>query len=63
MHVLSDRTYDLIVAAGDDTTDESMFRLELRNALTIKVGDRETQAQYRLPHPAALRRFLEEAIA
>jgi trehalose 6-phosphate synthase/phosphatase len=63
MHVLSDRTYDLILLAGDDTTDESMFRLELRNALTIKVGDRETQAQYRLPHPAALRRFLEDAIA
>jgi trehalose 6-phosphate synthase/phosphatase len=62
MHVLSDRTYDLILLAGDDTTDESMFRLELRNALTIKVGDRETQAQYRLPHPAGFRRFLEAAI-
>jgi trehalose 6-phosphate synthase/phosphatase len=62
IHVLADKTYDLIVAAGDDTTDESMFRLELRNALTIKVGDRETQAQYRLPHPAAFRKFLQDAI-
>ena len=63
MHVLSDTTYDLILLAGDDTTDESMFRLELRNALTIKVGDKDTQAQYRLPSPASFRRFLENAIA
>jgi trehalose 6-phosphate synthase/phosphatase len=63
MHVLSDRTYDLILLAGDDTTDESMFRLELRNALTIKVGDRDTQAQYRFPTPAAFRKFLEDAVA
>ena len=63
MHVLSDRTCDLIVCAGDDTTDESMFRLELRNLMTIKVGERDTQAQYRFPTPAAFRRFLEDAIA
>jgi trehalose 6-phosphate synthase/phosphatase len=63
MHVLSDKTYDLILLAGDDTTDESMYRLELRNALTIKVGDKDTQAQYRLPTPAAFRRFLEATIA
>jgi len=63
MHVLCDKTYDLILLAGDDTTDESMFRLELRNALTIKVGDRDTQAQYRVPSPAAFRKFLEGAIA
>jgi trehalose 6-phosphate synthase/phosphatase len=62
-HVLSDKTYDLILLAGDDTTDESMFRLELRNALTIKVGDKDTQAQYRLASPRTIRRFLEDAIA
>ena len=62
MHVLADKTYDLILLAGDDTTDESMFRLELRNALSIKVGDRETQARYRVPSPAIFRRFLEDAL-
>jgi trehalose 6-phosphate synthase/phosphatase len=63
MHLLADRTYDLIVCAGDDTTDESMFRLPLKNMVSIKVGDRESTAQYRLASPAAFRQFLEEAIA
>ena len=62
MHVLSDKDYDLIVLAGDDTTDESMFRLELRNQLTIKVGERDTQAQHRFANPAAFRAFLEAAV-
>jgi trehalose-6-phosphatase len=56
------RPYDLILAAGDDTTDEAMFRLDLANFITIKVGDADTQAHYRLPNPAALRAFLDRAI-
>ena len=62
-NLVADRNYDLIVCAGDDTTDESMFRLSLKNLITIKVGDRETTAQYRLPSPAAFRRFLEQALS
>lgn len=60
--LLSERPYDLIVAAGDDTTDESMFRLDLQNFISIRVGDGETQARYRLPTPAALRGFLARAL-
>jgi trehalose 6-phosphate synthase/phosphatase len=63
MNVAAEKSYDLIVCAGDDSTDESMFSLPLKNQVTIKVGDRETRAQYRLPTPGALRRFIEEAIA
>ncbi len=61
--LVRERSYDVILAAGDDTTDESMFRLDLANFITIKVGDGDTQARYRLPHPAALRTFLDRAIA
>jgi trehalose 6-phosphate synthase/phosphatase len=61
--VLEQRQYDLIVVAGDDTTDESMFRLNVRNLLSIKVGDGETQARYRVPTPAALRGLLLRAIS
>jgi trehalose 6-phosphate synthase/phosphatase len=61
--LLDDKPYDLIVIAGDDQTDESMFRLDLKNAITIKVGDGDTQAHYRLHNPAALRAFLSEAIS
>jgi trehalose 6-phosphate synthase/phosphatase len=61
-HLLADEDYDLIVCAGDDVTDESMFELDAKNLLTIKVGDAHTSAQVRLPDPPALRRFLLEAL-
>jgi trehalose 6-phosphate synthase/phosphatase len=60
--LLEERPYDLVVVAGDDTTDESMFRLNLRNLISIKVGDGDTQAQYRIATPAAMRAFLLRAI-
>jgi trehalose 6-phosphate synthase/phosphatase len=62
LRTLEERTYDLIFVAGDDQTDESMFRLDLRNLITIKVGEGDTLAHYRLPTPQAFRAFLQEAI-
>jgi trehalose 6-phosphate synthase/phosphatase len=60
---LEDKTYALVLMAGDDTTDESMFRLGLHNQVTIRVGDAEdSHAQYSVPSPRALRRFLEDAL-
>jgi trehalose 6-phosphate synthase/phosphatase len=63
-HLLADQEYDLILLAGDDTTDESMFRLAAGDPriVTIRVGDGETAAQYRLPHPAALRDLLRSGV-
>ena len=63
MRIVEGSAYQLMLAAGDDATDESMFRLDLSNFITVKIGDRETHARYRLPHPAAFRRFLNEAIS
>jgi trehalose 6-phosphate synthase/phosphatase len=68
--LLAERTYDLILLAGDDTTDESMFRLAPPvppggapdHFITIKIGDGETAARHRLPTPGALRRFLLGAL-
>ncbi|MDB5301732.1 MAG: otsA [Phycisphaerales bacterium] len=54
--------YGLVVCAGDDQTDESMFRLEVPGLVTIKVGEGNTQARYRVPTPSAFRRLLHEAI-
>jgi trehalose 6-phosphate synthase/phosphatase len=62
LRILEERTYDLILVAGDDRTDESMFELDLRNLLTMKVGDGDTQARFRLPTPTSLRRFLADAL-
>jgi trehalose-phosphatase len=49
------------IYCGDDLTDESAFAALRGRGLTVRVGDRgsATQASCTLPHPAALRRFLE----
>ncbi len=61
--VLRGQPYDLALCAGDDRTDESMFEINLPHLLTIKVGTGPSQAQYRLPHPAEFRHFLQDALA
>ncbi len=60
--VLEERSYAVILCAGDDTTDESMFRLDLPNMVSIKIGRGDTQATYRLASPAALRSFLWDSL-
>lgn len=60
--LVQEKRYDLILCAGDDVTDESMFRLDLENLVTIKVGHGDTQARYRLSSPAQMRAFLDRAI-
>jgi len=64
-HVLADRTYDLILIAGDDTTDESMFRLAARDprVLSVRIGDGGTAARYRIQSPGSLREMLTWATA
>ena len=47
-----------ILAAGDDHTDESMFRALSEDALTVLVGNRPSAARYRVDSPAAFRDLL-----
>jgi trehalose-6-phosphatase len=63
MRVLEEKTYDVILVAGDDVTDESMFRLDVKHMLPIKVGDGDTRATYRVATPAEFRRFVWSVIA
>ncbi|HRK29805.1 MAG TPA: trehalose-phosphatase, partial [Tepidisphaeraceae bacterium] len=65
MRVLQEKEYDLVLIAGDDATDESMFRLELyeSSTVTIRVGGGETSAKLRVATPSALRRFLRSAVS
>ena len=60
LRMLAGRDYDLVLLAGDDTTDESMFQLAAsdRRMITVRIGEGETSAQYRLPTPQAFRSFV-----
>jgi trehalose 6-phosphate synthase/phosphatase len=57
-----DQEYGIALCAGDDQTDESMFRLSTPRMLSIKVGDGPTQARFRIASPGAFRQFLEETL-
>lgn len=50
---------DFIFCAGDDETDEHMFKkLKKTNAYTILVGDKITTAKYKIKGPECIRKLL-----
>jgi trehalose 6-phosphate synthase/phosphatase len=53
----------LMVAIGDDRTDEDLFAALPPGAIAVHVGPRESCAPYRLPSVAAARSFLEALTA
>jgi|GEM_PF-2895057 len=60
---LSDENdYDFLLAAGDDKTDEDMFRALSDRACTIKIGSGHTLAQYHLKDQLEVLRLLRELI-
>ncbi len=52
---------DLIIMAGDDRTDEDMFRAAGDDVWSIKVGSGVTAARYRVASPEQLRELLSRA--
>lgn len=59
-----DTSFDFVVAAGDDVTDEDMFRsLPEAHFYTIKVGGApSTSARYRLENPFRLLQLLKQLV-
>ncbi len=55
------KTYDFVLSAGDDVTDEDMFKV-LKNANTIKIGYGSTIANHRMLSVKDFRGLLEEFI-
>jgi trehalose 6-phosphate synthase/phosphatase len=53
-----DTPWRSMLVIGDDRTDEEMFSVTPRWGVTVHVGNGESRAAYRLPGPAAVRRFL-----
>ena len=53
------RDYDFVLVAGDDVTDEDMFRTAPESAFTIKVRNEPTLARFALHGPHELRGLLD----
>jgi trehalose 6-phosphate synthase/phosphatase len=56
--VITEAAPEFILAAGDDTTDEELFRALPRNAVTICVGGMHSFAAFRLADHVELRELL-----
>jgi trehalose 6-phosphate synthase/phosphatase len=54
--------YQTVLCAGDDETDESMFRAAGEHDISIKVGEGETAARFVISSPMALRELLYTTI-
>jgi trehalose 6-phosphate synthase/phosphatase len=55
--------YEIIVAIGDDKTDEDMFRVLGHSAYTIKIGTGQTLANYYLQRQSDVPKLLKKLIA
>lgn len=54
-------TKDFILFSGDDRTDEEAFNM-LQGHITIKVGEGETSAMFRVDSPANMKRLLSDML-
>jgi trehalose 6-phosphate synthase/phosphatase len=62
-HIMAMKNYEIALCAGDDDTDESMFRLSDERIIGVNVGIiRETEADFQCSSPKAFRSFLEKLI-
>jgi len=63
-HFVQLNKYDTVLCAGDDETDESMFRyMDDTEVFSIKIGDgTDTMAKFRISGPKAFRAFLSEVL-
>jgi trehalose 6-phosphate synthase/phosphatase len=59
LQVLKEKEFDNIIAIGDDWTDEYMFEDLPKEAHTIKVGIRKTNARYFVKRVEEVRAFLD----
>jgi len=46
LQLMNDDDFDFLLAAGDDQTDEDMFRMLPESAYTVKIGMENTHARY-----------------
>lgn len=63
-NLLRTSDYDFVLCAGDDETDEDMFRVlsDVPGAFTIRIGEQPTLACYRLLTPYQLHALLDNML-
>ena len=57
---MNNRSYDFILAIGDDWTDEFTFEAMPPEAYTIKVGTKTTKAALYIDNVDSVRRLLKQ---
>lgn len=62
-HFIRQHDYDAVLCAGDDQTDEAMFRLPHSEITTIKVGDGDSHAANRVPDVAQFHELIARLVA
>lgn len=60
--LLEKEDYDFMMAVGDDTTDEDMFRAMPPGAITIKIGELSENARYNLAKQSQTLPFLKDLL-
>lgn len=63
MHFLAQKRPDFVLAIGDDSTDEDLFRVLPEGAYSIKVGLSQSHAKFNLPDSTEVLRLLDELAA
>jgi trehalose 6-phosphate synthase/phosphatase len=62
LRLMEKKNYDFVLAIGDDTTDEDMFRVLPLDGISIKVGNFSPAAKYRIPLQASVVPFFNNLI-
>ena len=62
LRLMEKKNYDFVLAIGDDTTDEDMFRVLPQDGISIKVGNFSPAAKYRIPLQASVVPFFNNLI-
>jgi len=59
MKIVEKGSWDMVLAAGDDVTDEDLFSSLPKNSFSIKVGIGSSKADFNVESVEEVRRFLE----
>jgi trehalose 6-phosphate synthase/phosphatase len=60
MTILKENAFDFILAAGDDKTDEDLFKVLSKSAYTIRVGSSPSKAKYNVTDFSLLLKLLKK---